>query len=251
MISIGIDTSGVDPLLRRFERRVASAAATALTRTVQSAKGRIEREMPRVFDRPTAWTLRSLRIETARRDKLSAAVFIKDRDAGDVAGEKSHLWPQIRGGQRRHKAFEARLRRQAWIDPGEYLAPAKGTTLDAYGNMPAGVVRQILSQLGAANAADNSGYDSNVKRGAKQSAQSKRRQLKAGTYFIPRRGAALPRGIYQRKLTGFGWATRMVFAIVSRPSYRPRLPFNTIVEQTRDRELQAHFDAELARISQD
>jgi hypothetical protein len=251
MISIGIDTSRVDPLLRRFEQRIASAAATALTRTVQSAQGRIQQEMPRVFDRPTAWTQRALRIEPARRDKLSAAVFIKDRDAGDVAGEKSHLWPQIRGGARRSKPFEGRLRRQAWLGPDEYLAPARGAPLDAFGNVPASVVRQILSQLGAANAADGSGYDSNVKKGEKQSAQSKRRQLKAGTYFIPRRGGGLPRGIYQRRLTGFGWATRMVFAIVSRPSYRPRLPFDAIVEQTRDRELQRHFDAELARISQD
>jgi len=113
----------------------------------------------------------------------------------------------------------------------------------------------VLSQLGAANARDNSGYDSNVKRGEQQSKQSKKRQLRAGTFFVSRgtsTGNPLPRGIYRRLRTPFGWVTRMVFAIVvGKPRYRPRLPFFSTIEQTRRRELQQHFDAEIARISQD
>jgi hypothetical protein len=252
-ISAIVDTSRVSSWLQRRESRIRSATATALTRVAQAAKREIEMTMPRVFDRPTRWTLGAVRYQPAdrKREPLASVVLFKDRDSGDVMGEKSHLWPQVRGGPRHHKRFEARLRRHAWLTPEEYLIPAKGAPLDLYGNVPASIIRQILSQLGAANAPDNSGYDSNVKRGDKQSAQSKRRQLKAGTFFIPRRGDVLPRGIYQRIRTGAVWQTRLIFVVGRRPNYPVRLDMQGIIENVRQRELQQHFDVEMARITQD
>lgn len=253
-ITADIDTSKVSPLLRRYAQRVESATATALTRVAQSAQRQITSTMPRAFDRPTRWTLGSTYIQPAGRPskggKLESWVYIKDRDAGDVAGEKSHLWAQIRGGGRRIKPFEFRLQRRFPELRGRFLVPTEFAPRDQYGNVPANYIRQILSQLQAANAADNSGYDSNVKRGAAQSAQSKRRQAKAGTFFVPPPGQ-MPLGIYRRVRTVFGWVTRMVFYAATSQQYRVRLPFEKIIEDVRRREIQGHFDRELARISQD
>jgi hypothetical protein len=253
-LQVTVDTSRLDPLMRRFESRVKSATATALTRSAQSAQVKIKADIARVFDRPTNWALNSTRIEPARKDKLDAAVWLKNRNS-QPGGPSSYLWPQVLGGGRERKGYESRLLREGILRPNEFTVPADGAPIDGYGNVPASFIRQMLSQLGAANAADNSGYDSNVKKGAAQSAASKRRQLKAGTFFVSRgrsTGNPLPRGIYQRKLTGFGWATRMVFAIVTgKPQYRARLPFFSTVQQVRRDELQSHFDREIARISQD
>lgn len=238
--------------MRRFESRVRSATATAMTRTVQSAQAKIRGDIGRVFDRPTRWALNATRIEPARKDKLDASVWLKNRDSLP-GGPSSYLWPQVLGGRRERKGYEGALLAAGVLRPNEFTVPAEGAPLDSYGNIAASFIRQMLSQLKAAE--QRPGYIGNVRRGAAQSAQSKRRQLKAGTFFVSRgksTGNPLPRGIYQRKLTGFGWASRMVFVIVTgKPQYRARLPFFSTVNQVRRDELQKHFDAEMARISQD
>ncbi|SER86124.1 hypothetical protein SAMN04244573_04468, partial [Azotobacter beijerinckii] len=55
--------------LRRIERQMPFATALALTRTAQLAKEAIEQDMRSVFDRPTRWTLNSLRLIPARKDR--------------------------------------------------------------------------------------------------------------------------------------------------------------------------------------
>jgi len=251
-LRVEVDISRLDPLMRRFESRVKSATATAMTRVVQSAQAKIKSDIGRVFDRPTAWALNSTRIEPAKKDKLEAAVWLKHRNSLP-GGPRSYLWPEVLGGGRERKGYEGALLSVGVLRPNEFTVPADGAPRDGYGNVPASFIRQMLSGLAAAE--QRPGYTANVKKGAAQSAASKRRQLKAGTFFVSRgqsTGNPLPRGIYQRKLTGFGWATRMVFAIVvGKPQYRARLPFFATVEKTRREELQKHFDAEIARISQD
>ena len=237
--------------MRRFESRVRSATATALTRSAQSAQAKIKADIARVFDRPTPWALNSTRIEPAKKDKLNAAVWLKNRDSLP-GGPRSYLWPEVLGGGRERKGYEGKLLAVGVLRPNEFTVPTRDAPRDGYGNVPASFIRQMLSQLQAAET--QPGYQANVRRGAAQSAASKRRQLKAGTFFVSRgktTGNPLPRGIYRRKLTGFGWATQMVFAIVvGKPKYRPRLPFFRTVNETIGAELQQHFDREIARISQ-
>ena len=251
-LQVSVDISKLDPLMRRFESRVKSATATAMTRVMQSAQARIKADIGRVFDRPTPWAMNSTRIEPAKKDKLDAAVWLKNRNSLP-GGPSSYLWPEVLGGQRERKGYEGALLSAGVLRPNEFTVPTNDAPRDGYGNVPAAFIRQMLSQLQAAE--QRPGYTANVKRGAAQSAASKLKQLKAGTFFVSRgqsTGNPLPRGIYQRKLTGFGWASRMVFAIVvGKPQYRARLPFFSTVERIRREELQKHFDAEIARISQD
>lgn len=267
-IKVDVDATGAIRALAGQARQVRFAAAVALTRTAQRAEKAVIAEMPRAFDRPTPYTLRATRIVPATRENLTAQVWLKGRRGDPASRDTQHLFVQVFGGGRGAKALETRLRRIAGgLRSNEFLVPATGAPLDAFGNVSAGVVRSILSQLGAANAADNSGYDSNVKRSGLRTLQSINRQRKAGTFFIPRPGSGLPRGIYQRLPGGAGkrtrtlryadrkgrektrreatitWTTRMIFKIVvGRPKYRPRLRFFDIGRAA----VAQHFDREFA-----
>ncbi len=227
MLNINITTEfgDVQRMIDAMGKQARYAAAVALTKTAQKAQDDVKTEMRRVFDRPTPYTLNATRLIPATKANLEAQVWLKDRYGKAATKNTSFLFPEIFGGPRGRKGFEGRLLRSGLIRSNEYCVPAIGAPLDEAGNVSAATIRKILSQLGAANARDNSGYDSNVKKGKAQSAQSKRRQVIAGTFFIPDpKKSTLPRGIYQRKRLGSGWATRMVFKIVvGAPRYQARL----------------------------
>ncbi|QBI77096.1 hypothetical protein [Pseudomonas phage vB_Pae_CF3a] len=64
------------------QRQIPYATATALTRTAQGLMDRLRDEMRVVFDRPTPYTLNSLRMVPARKDRLEARCFVKDEADG-------------------------------------------------------------------------------------------------------------------------------------------------------------------------
>lgn len=245
------DTSRVDRALRDRPRRIRVATAMALTRVAQQAEREIRSDIRRVFDRPTLWAQNSTRIVPARSQGAvtEAQVWLKDRKS-QPGGPRSYLWPEVLGGRRERKAYETALLRAGVLRPNEYTVPARGAPLDVNGNMQLGVIRQLLSQLRAAESpgTDRPGFKAN----RTDSAASLRAVRKAGTFFTPRRTDALPYGIYQRVKTGFGWATRLILAVVvGRPRYKPRLPFFGTVADVRRRYLQQYFDDAIARISVD
>jgi len=88
--------------LAKAEKQVKFAAAVALTRTAQIAKREVEAEMPKVFDRPTRWSLNSLRLIPAKKDRLVARVEMKN-EADKSAPATKWLSPEIEGGPRPEK----------------------------------------------------------------------------------------------------------------------------------------------------
>lgn len=64
------------------QRQIPYATATALTRAAQGLMDRLRDEMRVVFDRPTPYTLNSLRMVPARKDRLEARVWFKDEADG-------------------------------------------------------------------------------------------------------------------------------------------------------------------------
>ena len=66
--------------LDRLEReQLPFAAAFALTKTAEEIKKQLQAEMREVFDRPTRYTINSLFLEAATKDRMQARVWIKDR----------------------------------------------------------------------------------------------------------------------------------------------------------------------------
>lgn len=206
--------------LDRLEReQLPFAAALALTTTAQDVKEALVDEMRTVFDRPTRFTLNSLFVETATKDRLSARVWMKDAGAGGGGGGRSAaewLAPQIYGGGRDQKASEKRLGAKGALPGGKYIVPGKGLKLDAHGNISRSKMRKILS-----------GVD-------------ERRR-----YFIMKKGNR-PIGIAER--TGKGQdGLRMVIAFARRPQYGKQFDFFRVAKRTAEDRLPVRFELALAR----
>lgn len=238
MIKVETDFAGVMRMLDKMKRELRFAGALAMTRTAKIAEKAVQQKMPEVFDRPTPWTLRATRVIPATKSKLEAQVWLKDRYSQPASRNTAFLFPEIFGGARGRKGFEGALMKAGVLRSNESCVPAKGAPLDAFGNVPASLIRQILSQLQAAEM--SAGYTANVKKGKAQSRQSKARQARAGTFFVPIRGSGLPRGIYQRFAGG---RYRMIFKIVvGKPRYQIRLRIGQIGRETVDRWFASEFD---------
>lgn len=249
-IKTNVDLRGLRSMLDGFsDRRYRTTIAIALTKTAKIAQGEVVKEIGRVFDRPTRWALNSTYVQPADKDRLFASVWLKDRHGAPQAKDSHYLYPEVFGVARGRKAYETALLRVGALRSNEFTVPAKAMALDANGNLPAGIIRTILSQLKAAGGAGQ-GYSSNKS----DSTRSKRTVAERGTYFIPRPGSGLPRGIYQRVRFGFGWGTRMVLKIVvGQPKYKTRLRLFDIGRRVQDANLQREFDraydASLARLN--
>jgi hypothetical protein len=238
-INVRADFGRVQAILNNAAKQVRFSTAVALTKTAKLAETEVKAEMVRVFDRPTRWAINATRVVPATKQRLVAQVWLKDRRGLPQGKDSNFLFPQVFGGPRGRKAYETRLMQVGWLRSNEFTVPAKDLALDGNGNVPVGVIRSILSQ---AKAAGGLGYDSN----ASNSKRSKRTVQRAGTYFVSRgksTGNPLPRGIYQRVKTGFGWGTRLVLLIVQRkPKYRQRLRLGKVADETIKRYFQREFD---------
>lgn len=135
---------------RFSDRRFKAGLATALTKTAQAVRLAQVAEMRDVFDRPTPRTLEAVFISPARADRLEARVGIKDNpfsQGGAGRAPIKYLRWQIVGGARTPKAFEKRLISAGAMPDDMRAVPGRGARLDAYGNISAGQLRQLFSQL--------------------------------------------------------------------------------------------------------
>jgi hypothetical protein len=221
--------------LDRLEReQLPFAAALALTTTAQDVKDALVDEMRTVFDRPTRFTLNSLFVEPATKDRMKARVWMKDALPGG-GGRPATEWlaPQIYGGGRDQKASEKRLSDKGVLPTGKYIVPGKGLKLDAHGNISRGTMNKILSGLGAqfdryANSTTSRRSAGNLKR-----------------YFVLKKGNR-PIGIAER--TGKGKSgMRMVIAFASRPQYSKRFDFFEVAQRVAEDRLAIRFELALAR----
>lgn len=214
------------------------ASALALTRTANWVQTDLRLAMRRTFDRPKAFTLRSLYTQPASKRRLEANVHFKDvAPKGVPAGR--YLRPQIEGGRRTEKASERALRRSGVLAPGDFIVPTKYADLDAYGNISAGQMKKILSVLGAAQL--TLGYAANYTgrgRGRRRAEQyfavvpGRRGQGPGG------RGGGLPPGIYKVMPSGLGRIVLPVLAIAKAPPvYRSVFDFYGLAQDSMERRL--------------
>lgn len=208
------------------------ATALALTETAKKVKERLEGEMRTVFDRPTPYTLNSLRLFPATKQKLVARVWMKN-EADKAAPATKWLTPQVYGGGRDDKRSEKLLRAKGVLPEGKYIVPGRDAKLDGFGNIGRGQLQKIIAGLGAqqdkySNSTDSRRSIGNLKR-----------------FFVMRRGRDAI-GIGER--TGRGRdKVKLVLAFVGRPGYRKEFDFFTIANQEAEDELPIQFELALAR----
>lgn len=225
-------TDGLKELTNIERNQIPYATKEALNATCGLIEEAIETEMKSVFDRPTPYTLSSLRTIYATKQKLEARVWIKD-EADGAAPATRWLAPEVYGGQRQDKRTESLLKARSILSDGQYVVPGRDAKLDSYGNLGRGQLQKILSGLGA--------------QGDKltNSTDSKRSIGKRQAFFVMRR-AGKPIAIAQR--TGRTRdQVRIVLAFVSRPGYAKTLDFDGIAQRVADQQLPIQFARALAR----
>lgn len=223
--------------LRRLGEPLASRAlADALNHTANQARQALRAEMQSVFDRPTPWTLNSIRILNAKPQSLEAALWVKDDSGGkNPYSAEDYLLPQVEGGERIKRVAEGYLRENGILPAGRFIVPGRGARLDGYGNIQRGHMMQILSGLKAIHRA-----------GSDHNATDSRRSLRKGhakAFFVMKRGKT-PIGIAERR----GDAVVMVLAFVRQPRYRERFKFHDVVRRVaeNDAQLEANIDKAIA-----
>lgn len=219
--------------------QVPFATALALTRTAQFVQQKIKEEIPRVFDRPTNFTLDSTWVRPATKQRLWAEVKIKDESFKAVPPIK-WLRAQIYGGTRALKRFELRLVSAGVMPPGHFAVPASGADYDSFGNMSRGEIVRMLSDL-------QSHWDPRQNTTARSRQRRRRSRTKRPTFYFStwppsKRTAHLRPGIYKRVgavaglaagiTAGFRTPIKPVLLFVKRVRYRKRLRFFEIADQT-------------------
>lgn len=223
--------AGVIAQVRSIPGRVIPyAASTALTRVAQAGQQAIIAAMPRVFDRPTPYTLGATRIVPSTVQTLSARVAVKDQARGGNVPEH-YLVPEVFGGSRKEKAFEKALRYAGVLQSGERAILGRRAPVDAFGNLQRSSLAQVLAVTGARAGA----------RRASRARLAERRQYFAGT-------VAGQRGVWKREGRA---VSAMIIFTRKPPQYRARLDFagivQPVVEANYEREFLAAADAILQR----
>jgi hypothetical protein len=191
------------------------ATALGLTRTAQKIREAQQETMKRSLDRPTKWTLNSVRVQPAKKSDPtpSAVVFIGDESA-------QRLLPQVEGTKRGGKAAEGMLRGRGLMPAGSYAVPASGMRLDSHGNVSRAALAKVVDGL-----------------------------RPGGDYFagrIGRPGTGGQEGIWQRK----GSKVQPAFLFVQgAPQYRQRYDFKgtaaTVAGKELDKQLRAALEEAL------
>lgn len=263
-----IEVLGLDALrtrVRNLPKQLRFAGARALNDVGFAARNAIVAEMGRVFDRPTPFILRSVRLLRARPDKLSVTMF-PDSPGGKSVDPTDVLRAEVLGGARKLKRSERAFQRIGVLPQGKIMVPAAAAPLDSYGNVPGSFIVRLLSYF---QAFGEQGYRANMKasgirrlagRGNPRMGPPRRYAHIGGVeYFVSygrtagaainveRRGGRdqhLPAGIWQRSGT-HGSDVKPVFLFVNAPRYTQRLRMGEVIAEVVQRELPQRFQQQL------
>lgn len=256
VIKAKTNAADVAVALQRAERQVPYATSLALTRTAYAVRDALIEKMPQVFDRPTPYTLRSMRVSRATKYNLTSDVRFKDRSAaGKGVAATDYLWPQVHGGGRNKKRYEKALGR---VGPSTFYIPAAGAEYDAYGNMSRGQIVKLLSYL---QAFGEEGYRANStdlsrKRTAKiRKGEGGYKKINGVMYFISRgkgsmsgnREQRLPAGVWAKTGTHGADVKPILIATNKEPQYAPQLPFYETAEEIYGQRFEDEFGVALDR----
>ena len=216
------------------------ATRKAVAKTAEAIRQSEYAEMRRVFNAPTPYTLNSVENKMIQSDPATARVWLKYFSSKGNPAEK-FLMPEIFGGSRTLKRFERALANKGVLPPNQYIVPGSACPLDAFGNIPARFIVQILSYF---EAFPESGYKANM-------TDKRRKRMAKGTksrhgvaYFVGSPGGA-PYGIWRRNtsvhVSGSGVEPIMIF--VKAPHYRALMQWETVGRRTIATQYVPNFNA--------
>lgn len=199
--------------LSRLGVKVRYAAAKALNETVLDIQARERKEISTVFDRPTPWIQRAVKVKNAQVSNLTAKVYISDaqneKGVGMSQTAADVLRPHIYGGKRGVKAMELYLRSINVLKYGQFLAIHKDAWTDQYGNIPGPEIVKMLSDFQAFR---ELGFKMNRVNGKKS-----RGKLKNFRYYV-KVIKGVPIGIWAREVNNQG--DQPIFNFVWNPQYK-------------------------------
>jgi hypothetical protein len=186
------------------------ANVKTLTQVAYKAKDDEYDEMRRAFDRPTPFTMNSLFVQGATRQKPEAIVRTKDGFNSVPAG--AFLNPNVDGTVRSKKSHEKKL--------GAYTVPSKFAELDSYGNIPGATYRKIVSNLK---------LDEQSSTGSKTS-----KRKRAGEAYFRRGDIIFRRTTHTVEGKNFGAIIPVLIIVDDVPDYNKRLQFFEVALRARD-----------------
>jgi hypothetical protein len=201
------------------QRQFPFVVALAMNRTMRTVKTDLRVEMARVFDKPTPFTLNSMRVLAATKERLSAQV--NPTQPGQTRGTpaNSTLAAEIYGGRRALKSHEIKLQQVGILPKGMYCVPGHDAPVDQYGNMRGSYIAQMLTAL--INNPDSYQAPLNKKR------KGKPLEFFAVTAMNKQSNGRLPFGIYQRLSSKI----KLVIVFVKPPAYKKRFDFYGLAER--------------------
>lgn len=250
-LKMAFDVEGVKrELTVTMMAKVPDAMALALSSTGQDVKKAQETEIGRIFDRPTPFTRRAIRMWPATRDKLKSVVWLRDDKEGGLR-PSNYLTPNIDGGGRKLKRSERLLTDAGILPAGWRTVPAQGARFDSYGNISSGQIVQILSYLKTFRADSKRSNMTDAKRDRMAGGRAGRSYGRAYLVVSPNGSARtrhLTPGVYEQIRTGFGTAIRPVLIFVSRARYRGRWRFDEIGDKVISDRYTMRVDQALTRV---
>lgn len=226
---------GLPNFFGKIGRQVPFAAMRALNDTVKAAQRDYRAELPRVFDRPTAFTLNSSMTRPASKTNLRAALELKHAPATGRS-----LGPEIQGGARGLKPFERALGSAAG---GAFAVPGRGATLNSHGNISRAQIARILESVGIA-AEHNAGGRPGASRRRKGLQVRHGAKVYPGSYFVARaKATGEPLGIY--RLVAAGRVVPVLIFVRRAPDYSKRLPLFEIVARSAAKNFDTFFSKRL------
>lgn len=250
VISIRDNFPSVARTIDLIGKQAQFAAAVALTRTAKHAQSAWREQFRQHFDRPTPFVMKSIFVQPAKPQNLSAGCFLKTRDFGQATQAASdYLDHHFSGGARTAKQLERRMRAEHFLEPNEFLVPGIGARLDKYGNISRGQLTQMASQLrlrisGVDTAPTKSRRSRrNVARAGRMFWSFGRGSFGPGTFSTAHGGRPqnLPKGAWVEKA---GKLQPVVLAVV-RPLYRKRFDLVGLAGRTVKQHFKPEFDRAL------
>jgi len=241
MFKVTINTKDVERKLRDIsERQIPYALKEGGNSFAKDAIKREQKEMQRIFDRPTKVVLYGLRVKKwATKQDPAAELAFKDTKARFGAAVERALKPHIPGypNTREPKGMEDWLRHIGFMRADEWLVPSRTFPLDRHGNVPGHLAQKMLADIGAQPKRAGFGFETTTK--------GRKAQFIFGE--VHGRNGRPVKGIWKvqggRDNFAKGRWSLMMIVVTKRPTYAKRFDFYGVAQEHAEKHLAEHVAA--------
>jgi hypothetical protein len=235
-------------MLQTQQKQVRFAMLTAMNQTAFAIRAELAKRMPAELDRPKPSTLKSIQVEKAKKEDLTAVIRYKK--SGEGVPSDRFLPHNVTGGGRPDKRSELMLSAAGLLPDGMQTVPGAAAQLDAYGNMSRGQIVSILSffkTFGQARWKETrtgraGGVAGDLLNSTRMNRAARSRSNKV--YFVVMPGdPRLPAGIWQRQ----NKSAKPILMFVRRGRYQPRIKMKETGRLVVKRDFNRLFDAAYSR----